>query len=362
MKRIIALSSLLFLLLMTVLPAGVSQAATNAAVKLNGITLVLANGEKINAVGTGNNNFKLDLVGGHNLGDKIVKKIEITSDTAVTLSTLPADFDYSQVSPLTKDEFDIQFVNGVAVLDPEKAANWSNRINQLMGGTPDAVVEDQLFTVDELKTEIFPFLSGLFSELTGVNAESPYVFPGYLTDKDGNESPASLTVMTKGWKKEAKGWKFYEETGDFLTKWYKENGKWYYLNPNNEGYMVTGWFKVNGKWYFFNPAGDMKTGWYKEKGKWYHLDEVNGDMSIGWDLIGGKWYYFDASGAMKTGWLTLAKKWYYLDPINGDMAVGWKKINNKWYYFDPKTGVMVTGKIKISNKPYTFASDGHWLY
>ncbi|WP_223595292.1 N-acetylmuramoyl-L-alanine amidase family protein [Neobacillus bataviensis] len=366
MKRIIALSSFLFLLLMTVLPAGISHAATNAAVKLNGITLVLADGKTINAVGAGNNNFLLNLVGGHDVGDKIVKEIQITSDTATTLSLLPADFDYSQVAPLTKDEFDIQFVDGVAVLDPQKAANWSDRIAKLMGDT-DPVEEnlDYLFTVDELRTDIFPTLSGLYSNFLDVNVESnnKYVFPGYLTDKDGNKSTASLTVLTKGWKKEAKGWKYYDEYGDYLTGWYKENGKWYYLNPKAEGVMVTGWFKVNGKWYFFNPAGDMKTGWFKDKGKWYYLDPVNGDASIGWDKIGGKWYYFDSvNGDMKIGWIKLANKWYYLDPVNGDMKTGWIKLANKWYYLDLSSGVMKTGKVKIGSKTYTFASDGHWLY
>lgn len=343
MKRIIALSSFLFLLLMTVLPAGVSHAATTAAVKLTGITFVLENGKKINAVGDGNNNFKLDLVGGHDLGDQVVKEIDITSPSAVTLSVFPADFDYSQLGgKLTKDEFDIQFVNGVAVLDAIKAANWSNRINQLMGGAPEVAEENQLFTVDELKTLIFPSLAQLFSEDMDTIVEPPYVFPGYLLDKVGNESTASLTVMTKGWKKEAKGWKVYDEYGDYLTDWYKENGKWYYLNPSNEGYMVTGWFKVNSKWYFFNPSGDMKTGWVLVNKKWYYLDPINGDMKTGWVLVNKKWYYLDpVNGDMKTGWVLVNKKWYYLYS-DGHMAANtW--IGKDWV--DPN-GVWVPGKKK----------------
>ncbi|MGG1675836.1 hypothetical protein ACIFOT_08785 [Neobacillus sp. NRS-1170] len=362
MKRIIALSSFLFLLLMTVLPAGVSHAASNPAVKLTGITFVLANGEKINAVGDKNNNFTLNLVGGHDLGDKIVKEIDITSDTAVTLSTLPSGFDYSEVSPLTKDEFDIQFVNGVAVLDPQKAANWSSRIDKLIDGTVDPVEEtpDQLFTVDELKTDIFPMLSDLYANLLGINVESKtqYLFPGHLTDKDGNESPASLKVITKGWKQDAKGWKVYDEFGDYLTGWYVENGKWYYLNPKNAGYMVTGWFQVNGKWYFFTPSGVMATGLVKSNGKPYILGQSGAMLTgTGWVKDGSGWYYL-VKDIAKTGWVKDKNKWYYLNPATGKMATGWVKVGPQWYYLDG-SGVMKTGWVKVSNKWYFLYNDGH---
>ena len=40
----------------------------------------------------------------------------------------------------------------------------------------------------------------------------------------------------------------------------------------------------------------MLNGWYNDDqdGKWYYLDPENGKMLVGWQKIDGQWYYFNA--------------------------------------------------------------------
>ncbi|MFJ5717097.1 hypothetical protein [Neobacillus sp. NPDC093127] len=350
MKKIIALSSFLLLLLMAVLPAGVSHAASTTAssVQVDGITFYLANGEKITATKNGSN-FTLDLVGDEAFGEKLVKKIEITSKTAVRLSVLPANFDYREVAPLTKDDFDIQFVNGVAVLDAPKLLNWAKRI----GGNEDVPVgetPDTLFSIGEIKYFWAPFLASVFD----YGEESPFVFSGYVVDKDGKESTVTLTIKTKGWVSTGKAWKYLDEFGEYQTGWLLDGNKWYYFGA--DGVMKTGWIKSGSKWYFLNPSGAMATGWVQDKGKWYYLNVKNGDMATGWAKVSNKWYFLDASGAMQTGWVKSGGKWYFLNS-SGAMATGWAKVSNKWYYLDA-SGAMKTGWVKVSNKWYYLDGSG----
>lgn len=352
---------------MTVLPAGISQAAANTpAVSLSGISLVLEGGKTVNATKVGDNNFSFDLSGDAAYGKQKVQSVVFTSPTAVSLSVLPANFDYSQLQAahVTKDDYDIQFVNGQAVLDSAKLIGWANRVNkESSGAEPIPVTEtpDYVFTFDDFKSMIAPGLASFSQLIKNPNLDnepvSPYVITGYLTDKDGKQSTMTLTVKTEGWSKVNSKRYYFNEDGTFKTGWFKDAGKWYYLNPNN-GAMATGWAKVNGKWYYLDSeSGAMKTGWAKVSNKWYYLD-ANGTMKTGWVKVSNKWYYLDANGAMKTGWAKVSNNWYYLD-ANGAMATGWEKISGKWYYFDTVSGVMKTGWVKISNKWYYFYSDGH---
>ncbi|MDN3017762.1 hypothetical protein PH210_16305 [Paenibacillus sp. BSR1-1] len=336
MKRIIALSSFIFLFLLAVLPANVSHAAESVNVK--GISLETDNGV-VKATGTGNN-FILNLIG--ETGN--VKKLVITSDNADSV-TIPGE------PSIGLPDITGHFFNGKLDIDKSRFLGWLDK--------PENAPIKQAYNY------LFPQYRGTDTIVSlqdiRENFYNENVIGGYVTDINGNQSEVNITLLLEGWK--------------FV------NGKWYLYD--NDAQKITRWFKVNGKWYFFNPAGDMKTGWYKEKGKWYYLDPVNGDMAIGGHKIGGKWYYFDANGVMKTGWIKLgnkwiyldpvngdmkigwikiANKWYYLDPVNGDMKTGWVKLANKWYYLDPSSGVMKTGKVKIGSKTFTFATDGHWLY
>jgi glucan-binding YG repeat protein len=102
------------------------------------------------------------------------------------------------------------------------------------------------------------------------------------------------------------------------------------------------------------------TGWIFADGNWYYL-KANGDKAIAWEKIDGNWYYFDKSGAMQTGWLKLGNKTYYLNPEEGSMATGWLKIDGKWYYFSPKLateGEMQTGWLLDGKNWYFLKSNG----
>ena len=164
-------------------------------------------------------------------------------------------------------------------------------------------------------------------------------------------------IPTEGWAT-ISGKTYYYENGTVKTGWLKDNGKWYYLNPNNVGVMQTGWQKISGKWYYFNSSGVMQVGWQKISGKWYYFNS-SGVMQTGWQKISNKWYYFNSSGVMQTGWQKISNKWYYFS-TDGIMRTGWQKISKKWYYFN-SSGAMVTGTQKIDGKTYHFNSSGVWI-
>ncbi|WHY77544.1 hypothetical protein QNH20_26385 [Neobacillus sp. WH10] len=383
MKRIIALSSFLFLLLMTALPAGVSHAAA-ATVELTGITVVLDDGNTINATKVGDNQFTLNLVGDEAFGEQIITKVIVKSPTAETISLFSKDDeDYSE-------DNDLHFVNGEAVIDSAKFADWMNRI----GGEEAYEDPGYLFNIDFLKILLVPSIAG--DDFEENHHNSAYNFTVYLADKDGNESPATLTVKTQDWESSGKGWKYLSDTGEYVTNWHFIDGKWYYFGTdtimktgwqylggkwyflNQSGVMETGWKYLGGKWYFLNQSGAMETGLVKSSGKFYILGQ-NGAMltgtgwvksgnnwyflekgdtaKIGWVKSGNKWYYLDpASGTMKTGWVKDGSKWYYLEN-SGAMKTGWVKSGNKWYYLD-NSGAMKTGWVKVSNKWYFLYSNG----
>ncbi|QCJ45386.1 N-acetylmuramoyl-L-alanine amidase family protein [Bacillus sp. S3] len=321
---------------MTVLPAGVSHAAT-AAVQLTGISVVLENGKTIDAMKVGDNSFTANLVGDVAFGQQTIKKVVVKSPTAKTIAVLPQDDeDYT-------DELDLQFVNGEAVIDVTKFNNWMNGLFETEG-------EDYPFTLDLVKTFFVPLASEDYSD---TEYKTGYSFTGFLADKDGNESTATLKVTTQDWVKVGNNWKFIDDAGQYLTGWGLIDGKWYLIGADT--IMKTGWQYVGGKWYFLNASGAMQTGWQYLGGKWYFLDN-NGAMKTGWAFVGGKWYFLDNSGAMKTGWAKVGGKWYFLKG-NGEMATGWASVGGKWYYLD-NSGAMKTGWVFVGGKWYYLYNSG----
>ena len=138
--------------------------------------------------------------------------------------------------------------------------------------------------------------------------------------------PPWSAEKTGAWKKNEKGWWFEYSDGTYPTnEWKKINDRWYWFDE--KGYAVTGWKKISDKWYYFNKAGQgvecsMRTGWFQ--------DPAN-------DL----WYYLGDGGEMKTGWIQDKGKWYYLWG-SGDMAF--------------------SCAIRVGDKYYVFAKDGHMMY
>lgn len=124
-------------------------------------------------------------------------------------------------------------------------------------------------------------------------------------------------------------------------------------------------WKKEERWFFYDGDTMLKD-WQKNNGAWYYLDPDTGMMMTGWLYDPGykKWFYLDTSGAMMTGWQKISGKWYYLSPtktdniVTGQMMTGWLKNKNKWYYLDPKDGYMYTGTHVIDGKTYHFDNSG----
>ena len=101
--------------------------------------------------------------------------------------------------------------------------------------------------------------------------------------------------------------------------------------------------------------------WKEENGKRYYY--INGQKATGEKYISGKWYYLDPkeNGAMVTGIHKFSNKTVYYGS-DGAMRYGEQLINGHWYYFDTVTGAMVTGFHKFPNKTVYYDNNGKMCY
>ena len=128
-------------------------------------------------------------------------------------------------------------------------------------------------------------------------------------------------------------WRFNLKTGG--------NAKgWAYLSYTFEG-------KTKSEWYHFGEDGIMNSGWFVENGRWYYLSMDHngfyGEMIRGWHFDGAdsKWYYLNTSnGSMHTGWLKDGNEFYYLNPTAQQQT---------WFY-DNETGRWNFGNVNA--RPY----------
>ena len=138
-------------------------------------------------------------------------------------------------------------------------------------------------------------------------------------------------AMQTGWQWLDKHWYYYADSGAMKTGWLKDQGTWYYLE-NQEGIMLVGFQQVDGKQYYFSASGAMQTGW-KWFDNHYRYFEANGAMKTGWIKDQGIWYYLNPEdGIMLVGLHKINGDHYYLDST-GAMQTGWKRIDGNWYYF-----------------------------
>ncbi|SFB19686.1 MULTISPECIES: Ig-like domain-containing protein [unclassified Bacillus (in: firmicutes)] len=156
------------------------------------------------------------------------------------------------------------------------------------------------------------------------------------TDQAGNTSAVTKVVVSS-----------------VLNGWVVDGGKTYHYT---NGIINKGWYKETGKWFFLDKqTGEKKTGWVKDGVKWYYLD-ANGVMQTGWEKVNNKWYYLDGNGVMKTGWLNVGTSWYYLDS-SGVMKTGWLKLGTKWYFFYSNGQMAVNTTVN----GYRFDRNGVWI-
>lgn len=119
---------------------------------------------------------------------------------------------------------------------------------------------------------------------------------GSNSSSGGSSSSRSTyrgTKKTAQWARDAKGWRFQNADGTYVTnRWielsWKEKSAWYRFNE--QGYMMTGWFKdADNNWYFMNDRADG----------------TQGSMVTGWRQIAGKWYYFRVTAGGPKGSLVV---------------------------------------------------------
>ena len=193
---------------------------------------------------------------------------------------------------------------------------------------------------------------------------------------------ASYFGLSKGYWKDENGKRYYYISGQKVTGEKYISGKWYYLNPEENGAMVTGIYKFSNKTVYYGSDGAMRYGEQLINGHWYYFDTVTGAMKTGFHKFPKKTVYYGTDGAMRYGEQLIDGHWYYFDTITGAMATGFHKfpkktvyygtdgamrygeqlINGHWYYFDTITGAMATGFHKFPNKTVYYDNDGKMHY
>lgn len=201
-----------------------------------------------------------------------------------------------------------------------------------------------------------------------------------------SESQKPVNKPTKaGWLQDADGaWYYFSSvTAAPSTGWIKLKGKWYYLDPAENGRMATGkfqvdgvwyvanssgamyankWAKVGSDWYFATKSGALKTGWHKSGSKWYWLQpDKSGLMATSqWIEDKGKRYYLSGNGAMAKKWIHIGNEWYYASNSGAQIMNGWVKSGSKWYWLQgDKQGLMAANQwLTDQNKRYFLTSNG----
>lgn len=149
--------------------------------------------------------------------------------------------------------------------------------------------------------------------------------PVYWIDFGTWESEFKSKLKSAGWRKDAVGWWYEDENGQYPKNcWMTIDGKDYYFKA--DGYMASNEFiksekyDINRALYYVYPEGYWDGSTYR-----WEKDDV------GWWIgkVGTIWY----------------------------PKSSWYKIDGHWYYFDEK-GYMVTGTKTIDGRVYSFNSNG----
>lgn len=137
---------------------------------------------------------------------------------------------------------------------------------------------------------------------------------GYRSEEQGVISGASNQAVNDGyshWIKDARGW------------WLRySDGTW---PMGNTGAFH--WEKVNGRWWAFGAEGYLSTGWIYDTlyQGWFYMDENQG-MLTGWQFINGKWYYLNSNQDGSAGIMYSKRRtpdgWYVKEDGSWDEEAG----------------------------------------
>lgn len=137
---------------------------------------------------------------------------------------------------------------------------------------------------------------------------------GYRSEEQGVITGASNQAVNDGyshWIKDARGWWLCYSDGTWPM--------------GNTGAFH--WEKVNGRWWAFGAEGYLSTGWIYDTlyQGWFYMDENQG-MLTGWQFINGKWYYLNSNQDGSAGIMYSKRRtpdgWYVKEDGSWDEEAG----------------------------------------
>lgn len=137
---------------------------------------------------------------------------------------------------------------------------------------------------------------------------------GYRSEEQGVITGASNQAVNDGyshWIKDARGW------------WLRySDGTW----PMGRAGAYH-WERINGRWWAFGAEGYLSTGWIYDTlhQGWFYMDENQG-MLTGWQFINGKWYYLNSNQDGSAGIMYSKRRtpdgWYVKEDGSWDEEAG----------------------------------------